>query len=151
MKFEEIGNVVSIPKLENVFVYFLLKNNYVVYVGQTKNGILRPLSHRDKDYDEIKIIYCKDNELDTLEDKYIKKYLPKYNKSKNNNVNYSLNKSRNEIRKIFNTKLFCLPDLKKIINKLNIEIYFTNTTPYISINDFDKIIEYIKKEQLYEQ
>lgn len=60
MKFcEDESMVITIPKYASNLVYFLLKDNEVVYVGQTTQGIVRPFSHRDKDFDEIKIIYCK--------------------------------------------------------------------------------------------
>lgn len=64
----------------------MISKNNVVYVGQTQHGISRPLSHNDKVFDEIKILYCNINDLDILEDFYIEKYKPKYNKSRNYNV-----------------------------------------------------------------
>ena len=51
----------------------------MVYVGQTKAGLYRPFSHKDKKYDNVKVIPCKLNELNTLEQQFIEKYKPRYN------------------------------------------------------------------------
>lgn len=145
MKFEEIKNVITIPKYQNSFIYFLLKENEVVYVGQTKKGLIRPLTHKDKEYDTIKILYCGVKELDLLEDKYIKKYEPTYNKAVNYSVNYSLHRARNKIRRMFDDNKFNLPRLKKIIKELNINVYIHDSTPYIDVEDFSRIVNYIKE------
>lgn len=98
-KFDEHENVITVPRYNDVFIYFLIKSGEVVYVGQTKQGLTRPLSHRDKDFDEIKIMYCTENALDSLEDKYIQKYKPHYNKQSNYAMRWGLQRVRNEIRK----------------------------------------------------
>lgn len=144
MKFEETKETIAIEQYKSVFIYFLLLKNEVVYVGQTKRGIVRPLSHKEKCFDEIRIMYCKENELDLLEDIYIKKYEPYYNKAVNYSMNYSLNRTRNKIRKSFNDKSFNLTRLKKIIKLLNISIYTHDITPYISVDDYKKIVEYLE-------
>lgn len=125
-------------------IYFLLDNNVVVYVGQTKQGILRPLSHKDKKYDTIKILYCDEKELNRLEDRYITKYRPKYNKTLNCASRYSLMRARNKIRKEINNYEFTMWDLKKIIKKLNIELCSFNFKYYIKQEDYEKIVDFIK-------
>ena len=95
--FEE-KDAITIPINYKSFIYFLIKNNVVVYVGQTKQGLYRPFSHRDKEYDEMKIILCEPNKLDLIEDKYILKYKPIYNKEINSA--YGLLNARNRIRKM---------------------------------------------------
>lgn len=112
MEFEENDIAITIPRYQDVFIYFLIKNNIVVYVGQTKRGVARPFSHKDKEFDSIKLIYCKEEELDILEDKYITKYNPKYNKTVNNATNYSLHRARNKIRELFDNSI-TVPELKK--------------------------------------
>jgi hypothetical protein len=71
-------------KLQDVYfpcIYFLLKNEKVVYVGQTEYGLKRILCHpSDKDFDTIRTIKCKSEKLDEMEMKYIAKYQPLYNK-----------------------------------------------------------------------
>lgn len=67
----------------DVFVYFLLFDEEVVYVGQTTAGISRPLAHiKDKNFNKIRLIYCNTEQLGELEQKFILKYEPIYNKSK---------------------------------------------------------------------
>ena len=97
MKFEE-ENCIDVLKYENCFVYFLLKDNEVVYVGQTTVGISRPMAHYDKDFDRIKLMYCEVEELNELENKYIIKYNPKYNKTYNYAMWYSFDRIKSYIR-----------------------------------------------------
>ena len=61
----------------NCFIYFLLKQKEVVYVGQTTRGIARPLFHlsSNKVFDEIKIIYCEEKDLNDYECFFIEKYV----------------------------------------------------------------------------
>lgn len=152
MKFEETKKVISIKycKVTNVFIYFLCENDNVVYVGQTKCGLSRPYAHKDKKFDEIKILLCDENELDFLEDKYIKKYKPKYNKVPNYKMNYTLKAAKEEIRNCFGTKNFTLTHLKKIIQLLNIDLYLYNCVPFLSKKDLYKIIDYIEETGEYD-
>lgn len=66
-------------------VYFLLKNDEVVYVGKTVTGLIRIHTHTaDKDFTHYCFINCKeltDEELLCLETKYILKYEPKLNRT----------------------------------------------------------------------
>lgn len=144
MKFEENEIAITIPKYQNVFIYFLLKENVVVYVGKTAHGITRPLSHKNKEYDTIKIIYCSKEELDFFEDKYITKYEPKYNKTLNEATNYTLHRARDKIRRIFNNDI-TIPELKKLINKSQINLYLFNKKLYIKHWDLEKLINYLKE------
>ena len=67
----------------NSFIYFLIKDNEIVYVGQTKAGLSRIFQHNDKKFDSYSIIECEQSELDELENEYIIKFNPKYNKTIN--------------------------------------------------------------------
>ena len=63
------------------FVYFLKKNDEIVYVGSTNNGFSRPLSHVGfKDFNGIEIIECNPSELLEIESYYICNIKPRYNK-----------------------------------------------------------------------
>ena len=65
------------------FIYFLLKNNKVVYVGQSNNNVLgRISSHlKDKEFDEVYYkSFSVENVMDEYEKKFIMKYRPKFNK-----------------------------------------------------------------------
>ena len=82
MKFEEKTkiNVLKSELFENM-IYFLIKGEEVVYVGQSKKGISRPIHHYDKDFDYFTFISVdKQEKLNELESYYIRKYTPKYNK-----------------------------------------------------------------------
>lgn len=66
------------------FIYFLLKNNRVVYIGQSNNNVLgRISSHlKDKDFDEVYYkSFSVENVMDEYEKRFILKYRPKLNKA----------------------------------------------------------------------
>lgn len=135
---------ITIPHYQNSFIYILTKDEEVVYVGQTKCGITRPFAHIDKEFNSINIIYCDEDQLDMLEDKYIMKYMPKYNKIVNSAMNYSLLRARNKLRKLFNNKMTVV-DLKRMISELEIETITFNDICYIKENDYKKIVSYMEK------
>lgn len=146
MKFNETDkNIITVPKYEDCFIYFLLKNGEVVYVGQTQHGLTRPLSHRDKDFDEIKILYCKSNELDILEDTYIQKYKPIYNKQNNYAMRWSLIRVRNCIRQQKGYENFTVPRLRKLLKELNINPIkdYYNGKETISFGEYQIIVNII--------
>jgi excinuclease UvrABC nuclease subunit len=58
-------------------IYFLIKNNEIVYIGQSINIHHRITNHcRDKDFDKVSIIECNKASLDDLEKEYINKFQP---------------------------------------------------------------------------
>ena len=147
---EDNKQIITIKNIKESFIYFLIKDENVVYVGQTNNGLFRLFSYYDKDFDKVMIMLCKSNELDITEDLYIKKYKPIYNKKNNYKINYNLMRVRNIIRKKYNKQKFSIPSLKKILLKLDITInedYYTKSKT-ISFDDYVKVMEYIKEEQL---
>lgn len=141
----EETNLIELPKTENYAIYFLTKDNDVVYVGQTTRGATRPYEHTDKDYDKIYMKYCEKKDLDRLEDAYILKYRPIYNKACNNAIRYGLKKTLERIRKELKIKLD-LCDLEEIIKKLNIETTQTSDYQTITIFQFYDILNYLKGE-----
>lgn len=151
MEFNEADKkIITIKNIKESFIYFLIKDENVVYVGQTQNGLFRPFSHHDKNFDKVKIIMCESNELDIVEDLYIKKYKPIYNKQNNYKINFNLSRVRNIIRKKYNNQKFSIPDLKKILFKLKITInedYYTRKKT-ISFEDYVKVMEYMKEQTL---
>lgn len=85
---EAIKEVTDIKKLHaeyvEAIVYFLLHNNKVVYVGQTRSewpGRIREHLKTDKNFDQVYYIQVRRHEVDSLERYYIKKFKPKYNKA----------------------------------------------------------------------
>lgn len=132
----------------NNFIYFLLDKNDVVYVGQTMQGVLRPLSHKNKKYDTIKIRYCKETQLDELEDKFIAKYNPKYNKKINQSAFYTLQNAKSKLRNDIKNKSITVFDLKRFIKRLGISTIEFKGKKYISKQDFEKISNEIKERIL---
>ena len=65
-------------------IYFLVKDEKIVYVGQSTNIFARVGTHKtDKDFDKAVYFECPSTELDDLEYELINILQPKYNKSGN--------------------------------------------------------------------
>lgn len=60
-------------------IYFLIKNDEIVYIGQSVNIFGRLQGHSDKDYDSVAFVACPKSQLDILETLYILNYQPKLN------------------------------------------------------------------------
>lgn len=129
-------------KLSEVYypcVYFLIRNGEIVYVGQTNKGLERAISHvKDKSFDSIGIIKCKEEELNEKETFYIAKYRPLYNKCLTN----ALSAKNIKVR---------LKELGLDVNKRDIDWWIKTNVPnyyvynggyYISGDDVPKCIGY---------
>ena len=151
MKFcEDESMVITIPKYASNLVYFLLKDNEVVYVGQTAQGIVRPFSHRDKDFDEIKIIYCEKELLNFYEDMFITKYAPHYNKQSNYAMKLSLQRVKNKIKPLLGGASLTVWQIKRAIKELDIKVITDTYTlrPTVSVGDYKKIEKYFVKDEV---
>ena len=63
-------------------IYFLIKNNVIIYIGKSTNVMNRISQHKyEKDFSSYAIIECDENEMSYLEADMIAKYQPEYNKS----------------------------------------------------------------------
>lgn len=147
MIFEEKDcKMLSFNNMKQCYIYFLIYENEVVYVGQTRIGIYRPLAHKDKLFDTVALLECAEEELDVLEDKFIMKYEPIYNRQSNYKVRYSLNRVKTYIKKIF--PQFNMWELKKMLPILKIDTIIDPYTgqPTMSHSDFWKVKEYIKEK-----
>ena len=83
--FGDAVKTVPLDELIKICIYFLIDKCEVVYVGQSVNIYQRLNSHRNdvkKDYDEVKLIEYRKEELNNAEDKIISLFEPKYNKTK---------------------------------------------------------------------
>jgi len=82
MELNEAHTILLSPTFCNLrgIIYFLLFDKEVVYVGQSKKGLPRALSHPDIKHSSIAIYECEISELDYYEDFFIAKYQPIYNK-----------------------------------------------------------------------
>ena len=143
-KFEE-KNCKTIEVIRKPLIYFLINNDEVVYVGQTKYGLSRPFSHRDKEFNRLEILECKENELDILENKYIIKYQPKYNTLINKG--YKIITARNKLRKVTGIDI-TVRDVRKIMKDFNIQSVIVGENEYLMNEDIIQISKIIK-EQLY--
>lgn len=75
--------------IRGCYVYFLLDNNEIVYVGSTKNGEQRIFQHcNSKHFDSYSLIEVNENILLDTENKYILEFKPKYNKAINISKDY---------------------------------------------------------------
>lgn len=147
MIFSEDNCETLVPKPNN-FIYFLLDKNDVVYVGQTTQGVLRPLSHKNKKYDTIKIKYCREGQLDVLEDEFIAKYNPKYNKKINQSAFYTLKNAKTKLRYDIQDKNITIFDLKKSIKRLGLPLVEFKGKKYISKQNFGEVSNEIKERIL---
>lgn len=147
MKFQEDSDcTIKVPEHEQVFIYYLLKDDEVVYVGQTTQGLTRPFHHDGgKDFDEVRIVHCEPNQLNVFESVAIEKYRPIYNKSAGVS-DCSLNSARTKVRELTGRSDIYLPDVKKAMKALGIEPYLIDMTPRIHASDIVKIADYISME-----
>ena len=125
-------------------IYFLVNNDEVIYVGQTKNGLKRILQHGDKVFNKYSFIEKPIEELDYWEDYYIMKYQPKYNNSYNHN-RLSLNSAYNQL-KYYVKSYINMFEFPEYIEKKGIEIKMFKNVPTITKEDFKYIIEQLEKE-----
>lgn len=141
MKFSEKEDF-EFPRLPSCMVYFLLLDDEVVYVGQTTRGIVRPLSHFDKDFNGIKAIFVDREKLDEMEGYFIAKYKPKYNIKMTGY--FRLLSARDKIRNATGMSDFTVTKLKKECQKLGINMQMLNGLCYISSKDIDTVISDLK-------
>ena len=144
MKFEEKTN--NKFKKEEIFgciIYFLIKDNEVVYVGQSKNGINRIAFHiyNRKDFDSFYFINCNIKELNDLENYYIIKYQPKYNKrlSRNSTNLISFSNFYYQEYKYDKAPRLSFKKAKEEIIKNKLYETLFNNSLYLNKNNLDKI------------
>lgn len=122
-------------------VYFLIKNNEIVYVGQSTDIFSRISVHRKtKDFDSYNYILfpeVSDEKLNNLEAEYIGKFTPKYNRQISNNDIYNY---------VFDTEKL---GYDAVNQKINIEISIVNNRAYILNSEFEENI-IIRGETFYE-
>lgn len=146
----EIIDFDNVFRLSDVYypcVYFLMRNGEIVYVGQTNKGLERAISHtKDKIFDSIGVIKCKEEELNEKETYYIAKYKPLYNKCLTNALSAKKKiKSR-------------LKELGLVVSKREIDWWIKTNVPdyyvynggyYISGDDMPKCIGYFANKKKY--
>jgi rubrerythrin len=106
-----LGEILSKKKkaIKNSGIYFLIRHNRIIYVGQTTNGIKRVYEHTDKEFTNYTFIPCMRRDLNKAEAFYIKKFAPYLNIVHNGESMFE-----REIKKIKRDKQF-----KEVPNKCN--------------------------------
>lgn len=127
MKFNE-ENFTELKDEPLVFIYFLLQDDEVVYVGKTTRGYSRIIDHYHsaKIFNKVYYITCAEEDLDELENYYICKYNPKYNKTLN---------------------LKCYTSFSSAVTTLN-QQYLSNFNNYMTRRRLAKIVEYLNIKPL---
>lgn len=149
IKFNESNcKLVNLRLFPKCYIYFLVNDKEVVYVGQTIKGLNRLAAHLDdkeKEFDKIYILPCEPNELDQLEDKFIRKYCPRYNKKMNVAMNYSVHVAAKLLLDTWQDGFECPckctdSKFKKMLKALDITPFKFNNHLYISKEEY-KIVD----------
>lgn len=91
----------SIEDYLKSIIYFLIKDDKIVYVGQSSTGYKRIFDHNKKDYDSFFVLEINQEHLNAVESLYIDYFKPCLNTQKGNTYSYKdlleyKIKSRNE-------------------------------------------------------
>lgn len=120
-------------------VYLLKKNGNVVYVGKTKNGFKRIMSHyKKKDFDTVEIREVENDRLNEVEANLILDFKPKYNMTMPNS--FSVKKLREKIKEDIGFNIYAI-DIKRICKHLDIELEHFNGLTYVRDYNYNKIVE----------
>lgn len=140
----------------DIGIYFLLKDNKIVYVGQTKNGFNRIINHlhnRTIDFDSFHFINIKDTDrLNEIELKYILKFNPKYNKSISSIIPSADYISMDKLKKIIKDKVHTCYKIKiiNIAEKLKLNTIKFNGSNYFLKIDIPVLIQnYLLENKAY--
>ena len=111
-------------------IYFLIKDNKIIYVGQSKFGVSRIYGHRDKDFDSFSYIEVDVNELDEREAFYIVELSPILNSSYlPSNKTYI---HANNIKHYFSMGAW---DVKRLLKRNNAKSYYNGE--YYKISEIE--------------
>ena len=121
----------------------MLKENTVVYVGQSKIGVSRPFLHRDKNFDRVEIMSVPKEKLDEFESYYIKKYAPIYNQKLINAFDIGIISAKLKIQERYGRKDFSMIYLRKAISSLQIKPYEFKGLTYSSRDNLDLVFDFI--------
>lgn len=156
MKFEE-KDFIDLTNIPTTFIYFLVQNQNVVYVGQTTKGLSRVYEHlSSKQFSNIYVIPCDKSDLDYLEDFYIFKYAPIYNKQPNRECRFALSKVIRKLKDKYSGINITKRKLNLILQKLDItpvkfnDIYYIKTEEYYIIeNAIDECMKGVTSHEIF--
>lgn len=147
-----ISAQIKLQKENLTGIYFLLKDNHIVYIGKTTNGMRRILTHKDKDFDSYSFFKVKQHELDVVENLNIVYYKPIYNKQYTSSSFTGLSGINEKCRKKFGTRKMRL--IRKVLKQLEFQkvIKVKNTISndgrkitLINRDDTDLIVSEVEK------
>ena len=124
-------------------IYLLLNKGKVRYVGQSIYGLTRVKQHllqKEKVFDDYKIIKCKKEELNDMENYYILKYNPIYNLRLNTNM-VGVNYMRDQLLLHFEYTVYGEKFLSNILKNIKTDYVVYRGKKRIHINLANKIIK----------
>lgn len=130
----------EISEEERCLVYFLIKDNEIVYVGQTIQGLLRVYTHcGQKDFDSYFAIKCEKEKLNEVEASYIVKFNPVLNGNLPKNTIFA---GKQKIKKQLRIEGHAF---NFIIRRYGIKMYAKNQ---LKIKDVKSAFEQAKKDNI---
>ena len=129
-------------------IYFLIKGDEIVYIGQTTVGESRIHQHktaRKIDFDFYAFFECNQNDLNMAEYANIQAYNPRFNKNKRPPAGHSISigAMKEKLRKMgFDAYK---PDIRKMARDISEGCSIGNE--YYSYSVFDKIVDIYKQKQ----
>ena len=117
-----------IPYMKIRGIYWLLKYNEIVYVGQSENIYKRVYQHNDKEFDSWSYKEVLEENLNELESNLIIKIRPKLNKTIPQNEKFI------SVDSIKISYKLTLSNVKKIIKDNTLKTFCFNKTTYVDKN-----------------
>lgn len=129
----EIVSSATKPAAPICGVYFLLRGEDIIYIGQSRNVQQRLASHHKIGYTSFYVHTCHDAYLDSLEAEYILKFKPEFNSNVPNNEKW---KTAIQIKEYANAD--SVLDIRKYLEKLKIPFkVFRGVVYYDFFETFD--------------
>ena len=69
----------SAPFIKRCGIYFLVKDDEIIYIGQSINIPARLAQHVNKHFDRVFVLECSQSELNTVERIYLNHFRPRLN------------------------------------------------------------------------
>ena len=144
IKSKILDSAVPLERVNEAILYALIKDGEIVYVGQTRKGVIRILSHvGNKDFDSYTVMdmeFFEENEdfywdemLDFHEEELIVRLNPKLNRSIKGCVFMSVA----QIQKHYDMSYW---NVIKILKSSDIKRYIFNSKIYYHFEDVDRLI-----------
>lgn len=142
-----ILNSCNISEINFCGIYFLIENNKIVYVGQTKNGYFRIFEHiKTKSFEKFSIFVCEECLLDYYENYFIMNFKPKLNKVIPKYGYYISFKFLNKL--LYNRGLkITLKKLENLIQDLKLEKFYFANELFIKRKNIKTLVKEILKRR----